>query len=180
MKLQASLQIQRKGDADLHLTYCAFVICTLLIDWSGVNMEAALEFVRRCRVGVRFQVLPPSLRFARPTKAATAPHQGAKYKIHIPDVHFAGAGGPAYLEMGIFRFATNPATYLSESGRRSTLRWLLQNQDKSGGSHCRTNKDGDARYCFWCGGAIQVFPPILLSGSLLTNYTNRYLERKSS
>ena len=38
------------GDADLRLTYCAFVICELLKDWSGVNVEKALEFVRRCRV----------------------------------------------------------------------------------------------------------------------------------
>jgi len=37
------------GDTDLRLTYCAFVICTLLNDWSGVNVEKALEFVRRCR-----------------------------------------------------------------------------------------------------------------------------------
>ena len=38
------------GDKDLRLTYCAFVICTLLNDWSGVNVEKALEFVRGCRV----------------------------------------------------------------------------------------------------------------------------------
>ena len=38
------------GDTDLRLTYCAFVICTLLNDWSEVNVKKALEFVRRCRV----------------------------------------------------------------------------------------------------------------------------------
>ena len=38
------------GDAVLRLTYCAFVICTLLNDWSGINVEKALEFARRCRV----------------------------------------------------------------------------------------------------------------------------------
>ena len=38
------------GDADLRLTYCAFVICALLNDWSGVDVEKALGFVRRCRV----------------------------------------------------------------------------------------------------------------------------------
>lgn len=38
------------GDTDLRLAYCAFVICTLLDDWSGVNVEKTLEFVRRCRV----------------------------------------------------------------------------------------------------------------------------------
>ena len=38
------------GDTDLRLTYCAFVICTLLNDWSGLNVEKALEFVKGCRV----------------------------------------------------------------------------------------------------------------------------------
>ena len=73
-------------------------------------------------MGVRFQVLPSGLRFARPTKAVMPPHQGAKYKFRIPDVQFAGAGGPAYLKVAIFRLATNPTTYLSESERRLTLR----------------------------------------------------------
>lgn len=49
------------GDTDLRLTYCAFVICTLLNDWSGVNVEKALEFVRRCRVNT---VLPYLLNIA--------------------------------------------------------------------------------------------------------------------
>jgi len=40
------------GDTDLRLTYCAFVICTLLSDWSGVNVEKALEFVKRCRASI--------------------------------------------------------------------------------------------------------------------------------
>lgn len=49
------------GDTDLRLTYCAFVICTLLNDWSGVNVDKALEFVRRCRVNS-----PPAYSFFNP------------------------------------------------------------------------------------------------------------------
>ena len=45
------------GDTDLRLTYCAFVICTLLNDWSGLNVERALEFVRRCRVSSPYGIL---------------------------------------------------------------------------------------------------------------------------
>lgn len=44
------------GDTDLRLTYCAFVICTLLNDWSGVNTEKALEFVRGCRVSTPYRI----------------------------------------------------------------------------------------------------------------------------
>lgn len=52
---------------------------------------------------------------------------------------------------------------MSEVERRQSLRWLLQNQDASGGFRGRTNKDADACYCFWCGGAIQVFDSVSLS-----------------
>jgi geranylgeranyl transferase type-1 subunit beta len=38
------------GDMDLRLTYCAFVIGNLLDDWTGINVERAIEFVQRCRV----------------------------------------------------------------------------------------------------------------------------------
>jgi len=53
----------QRRDTDLRLTYCAFVICTLLNDWSGVNVEKALEFVRRCRVSA------PVPRFFYPLKS---------------------------------------------------------------------------------------------------------------
>lgn len=45
------------GDTDLRLAYCAFVICTLLDDWSGVKVEKTLEFVRRCRVNITPTIL---------------------------------------------------------------------------------------------------------------------------
>jgi hypothetical protein len=38
------------GDMDLRLSYCAFVVCSLLDDWSGVDVGKAIEFVQRCRV----------------------------------------------------------------------------------------------------------------------------------
>lgn len=60
--------------------------------------------------------------------------------------------------MAIFRLASDSPECLTESEKRQTLRWLLQNQAESGGFRGRTNKDADACYCFWCGGAIQVSP----------------------
>lgn len=72
-------------------------------------------------------------------------------------------GGPTYLAMAVFRLASNSPNYLSEIERRHTLRWLLQNQDEYGGFRGRTNKDADACYCFWCGGAIQVFHSAMFS-----------------
>jgi len=114
------------GDTDLRLTYCAFVICTLLNNWSGVNVEKALNFVRGCRT-----------------------YEGGYGSAPGCEAQ----GGPTYLAVAILRLASDS---LSESERRQTLRWLLQNQDESGGFRGRTNKEADACYCFWCGGAIQI------------------------
>jgi prenyltransferase beta subunit len=46
--------------------------------------------------------------------------------------------------------------HLTESERQQTIRWLVQNQDESGGFRGRTGKEADACYCFWCGAALQV------------------------
>jgi len=73
-----------------------------------------------------------------------------------PGVHLIRAGGPTYLAIAILRLATDSPECLTEGEKRQTLRWLLQNQDESGGFRGRLNKDADACYCFWCGAAIQV------------------------
>lgn len=39
------------GEADLRTTYCAFVICSLLDDWSGMDLDRAIAFIQRCSVG---------------------------------------------------------------------------------------------------------------------------------
>jgi len=117
------------GDADLRLTYCAFVICALLNDWSGVDVEKALGFVRRCRT-----------------------YEGGYGSAPGCEAQ----GGPTYLAMAIFRLTSDSPNFLNAVERRQTLRWLLRNQDCSGGFRGRTNKDADACYCFWCGGAIQI------------------------
>ncbi|KAG8926787.1 hypothetical protein FRC02_008682 [Tulasnella sp. 418] len=38
------------GESDVRLLYCAFVISKLLDDWSGVDVNKALAFIRKCRV----------------------------------------------------------------------------------------------------------------------------------
>jgi len=117
------------GDTDLRLTYCAFVICTLLNDWSGVDVGKALEFARRCRT-----------------------YEGGYGSAPGCEAQ----GGPTYLAIAIFHLAPSSPKHLDETERRQTLRWLLQNQDESGGFRGRTNKEADACYCFWCGGAVQI------------------------
>jgi len=38
------------GDADLRMSYCAFAICALLVDWSCIDLPRALSYIQRCRV----------------------------------------------------------------------------------------------------------------------------------
>ena len=40
------------GDADLRMTYCAFVFYALLGDWSCIDLPRALSYIQRCRVHV--------------------------------------------------------------------------------------------------------------------------------
>ena len=47
-------------DADLRMTYCAFVICALLGDWSCIDLPRALSYIHRCRVRV-LPFTPPLL-----------------------------------------------------------------------------------------------------------------------
>ena len=41
-------------DTDLRMTYCAFVLCALLGDWSCIDLPRALSYIHRCRVRVPF------------------------------------------------------------------------------------------------------------------------------
>ncbi|KAJ7504424.1 terpenoid cyclases/protein prenyltransferase alpha-alpha toroid [Mycena galericulata] len=50
--------VPRRGDTDLRTLYCAFCICDMLGDWSGVDLERALKFIGTCRVK---KILLPSL-----------------------------------------------------------------------------------------------------------------------
>jgi hypothetical protein len=71
------------GDADLRMTYCAFVVCTLLNDWSCIDLPRALSYIQRCRVRVPISplFLPSSYismyKIPRHTKADTDKHQRA-------------------------------------------------------------------------------------------------------
>ena len=46
-------------DPDMRMTYCAFVLCALLEDWSCIDLPRALSYIRRCRVRVPSHHSPP-------------------------------------------------------------------------------------------------------------------------
>ena len=42
--------LPNNGESDLRMTYCAFVISSLLDDWSGIDLDRALAYIHKCYV----------------------------------------------------------------------------------------------------------------------------------
>ncbi|KAJ7765381.1 terpenoid cyclases/protein prenyltransferase alpha-alpha toroid [Mycena maculata] len=119
------------GDTDLRTLYCAFCICDMLGDWSGVDVDRALDFVRTCRT----------------------------YEGGYGQAPFCEAsGGPTYIALASLHLAPSPdgVSPLTAEQRHRSVHWLIHNQDTSGGFRGRTGKSADACYSFWCGAALKV------------------------
>ncbi|KIY52428.1 terpenoid cyclases/Protein prenyltransferase [Fistulina hepatica ATCC 64428] len=120
--------VPNSSDSDLRTVYCAFAISSMLNDWSGVNVEKAIEYIASCRS-----------------------YEGGYGQAPFCEAH----GGITYTAVASLHLAPIPAP-LTPAERRQTIRWLLQNQATSGGFCGRTYKDADACYCFWCGAALRI------------------------
>lgn len=70
------------------------------------------------------------------------------------------AGGTTYLAVAALHLIPDKlrteANVLTPAERAQTVRWLVQNQELSGGFRGRTAKEADACYGFWCGAALEV------------------------
>lgn len=119
------------GESDLRTLYCAFAISSMLNDWSGIDVDRALTWVASCR----------SYEGGYGQTSFCEAHGGITY-IALASIYLAPPGYSKY--------------HLSESEKEVTIRWLLSNQLPSGGFCGRTNKEADACYCFWCGGALKI------------------------
>jgi len=130
------------GDVDLRMTYCAFVVCALLDDWSCIDLPRALSYIQRCRTYEGgYGQTPQGESLGGPTYCALA----ALYLV--PENH-----------------ACAPQARLQRAEWHATVRWLLHMQAQAcGGFAGRTNKLADACYGFWCSAALA----ILGAGDLL-------------
>ncbi|KAI0759362.1 terpenoid cyclases/Protein prenyltransferase [Trametes elegans] len=122
------------GESDLRMLYCAFVISSLLDDWSGIDVDRAIEYIRRCYT-----------------------YEGGYGQTPNGEA----LGGTTYCALAALQLvsgmqARSSSTVLTPQERKRTIRWLLQNQTSSGGFSGRTNKLADACYCFWCGAALSI------------------------
>lgn len=124
------------------MTYCAFVICSLLDDFTCIDLQKALNFVKNCRT-----------------------YEGAYGQV--PGLE--GHGGPTYCSLASLHLVPHSElTRLSLEDKDQTLRWLCHNQvflnsdetsdraDDPGGFRGRTEKEADACYSFWCCASIEI------------------------
>lgn len=141
------------GDTDLRMTYCAFVVCALLDDWSCIDLARALSYIHRCRV--RTPIPLPIL-----CADARQSYEGG----YGQTPHGESLGGPTYCALAALHLV--PADHacasrarLQPAEWRATVRWLVHTQTETelgGGFAGRTNKLPDACYGFWCGAALSV------------------------
>jgi len=116
------------GDTDLRTVYCAFAIANMLDNWSTVNVDQSVEFMRSCRT-----------------------YEGGYGQFPFCEAQ----GGTTYCALAALHLSGR-GDRLSPMERKQTIRWLVQNQDISGGFVGRTNKAADACYCFWCGASLNI------------------------
>ncbi|KAJ7180618.1 terpenoid cyclases/protein prenyltransferase alpha-alpha toroid [Mycena filopes] len=130
------------AETDLRTLYCAFCICDMLNDWSGVDVDRALNFIGTCRT----------------------------YEGGYGQAPFCEAsGGPTYIALASLHLAPRPdgGAILTPDQRSKSIHWLIQNQDAAGGFRGRTGKPPDACYSFWCGAALKVLgAPDLIDAEL--------------
>ncbi|KAJ7149043.1 terpenoid cyclases/protein prenyltransferase alpha-alpha toroid [Mycena crocata] len=118
------------GDSDLRNLYCAFCICSLLGDWSCIDVERAIAFVTSCRT-----------------------YEGGYGQLPSCEAH----GGTTYLAIAALRLAPpGPRPRLTPAERARSEHWLVHKQDASGGFRGRTGKAPDACYSFWGGASLQI------------------------
>ncbi|EKM49774.1 uncharacterized protein PHACADRAFT_265451 [Phanerochaete carnosa HHB-10118-sp] len=129
------------GETDLRCVYCAFAISSMLNDWTGIDLNRALAYIRRCE-----------------------DYEGG-YGQQPSD---EALGGTTYCALASLYLAPSNASaqrLIDSAFRARTIRWLLHNQAVDGGFSGRTNKISDACYCFWCGASLA----ILGAGDLVDN-----------
>lgn len=115
------------GESDLRFVYCACVVSHLLGDWSGMDKEKAVAFVRSC-MG----------------------YEGAFGQRPGLESH----GGTTFCALASLELLGGVDNLLSEDERAALGQWLLLRQ--KGGFQGRVNKAQDSCYTFWIGGGLKI------------------------
>ena len=116
------------SENDMRFLFCACAISYMLNDWSGVDTDAAANFIRSCRS-----------------------YDGAISLISGMEGH----GGSTFCAISALTLMGRADEVLSEDGWREELvRWCTARQ--VAGLQGRPNKAEDTCYSYWIGGALRL------------------------
>ncbi|KAN0062761.1 geranylgeranyl transferase type-1 subunit beta [Thecaphora frezii] len=132
---------------DCRFVFCAFAVCWMLDDWSAIDVERAIDFLRRSRCwdGSFGQVETQEGHGGSTYCAVAALALAQRLDVLDEDA------------MGTSDRDRNATPRVGGSDRRRELeRWLLNRQQRGSGFNGRLEKPVDTCYSFWCGAALEI------------------------
>eukprot|EP00127_Corallochytrium_limacisporum_P004827 Clim_evm10s183 gene=Clim_evmTU10s183 len=125
------------AEQDLRFVYCACATAALIDDFSGIDRDKVLEFIKKCQT-----------------------YEGGFGQTIGSEAHggttFCAAAALYLLDALPVEGSTKPAKddVLGEEGRQQLLHWTVSKQIS--GFCGRTNKPPDTCYSFWIGGTLEI------------------------
>ncbi|CAN8005327.1 unnamed protein product [Ixodes hexagonus] len=115
------------SEDDMRFVYCASAICYMLRDWSGMDVDNTLRFIRNCYC----------------YDGAFAPYPGLE-----------SHGGSTFCAVASLSLMGKLDSVLTERQLNQLRRWCLFRQQS--GFQGRPNKPIDTCYSFWVGAALEL------------------------
>jgi geranylgeranyl transferase type-1 subunit beta len=120
--------IQAGSESDLRFLYCACAISHMLNDWSGVNQDLAVNYIKACR--------------SFDGGIAVMPGQ-------------EGHGGGVFCGVASLQLMNKlDDTVMDDAWRKDLIRWCVHRQVI--GMQGRPNKAQDTCYSYWIGGTLRL------------------------
>jgi len=138
----------------------------MLNDWSGIDIDRAVDFLGACRVNLRlfwssivfyWNYLVQTYEGGYGQSPFCEAHGASKSLLDI-STYSLQTGGTTYTAIASLALASveTKRDYLSPRERQVTIDWLIRKQHHVGGFCGRTGKDADSCYCFWSAAALKV------------------------
>lgn len=132
------------SERDMRFLYCACSISHMLGDWSGVDIDRAVSYVKACRAwDGGFALLPGQEGHGGSTFCAVA-SLVLMNRTDVLDASDASHTSPTN---------SSPSNC---SWRKDLIHWCVNRQEIRGGLQGRPNKDEDTCYSYWVGGTLRL------------------------
>ncbi|KAG0575744.1 hypothetical protein KC19_5G027400 [Ceratodon purpureus] len=129
--------VQLGGERDLRFTYCAAAICSMLDDWSGMDVEKSVAYILGCQSYDDGFGMNPGLET-----------HGAGTYLALASLKLMG------------RLDSKPphdvGPVAATLDRPGLVGWCVRRQTESGGFQGRLNKPADTCYAFWVGSSLKM------------------------